>query len=207
MKYLLLLPLIAFSLFASEKVAPDDYIPGPVLNTDGTVWSEDFEDADISDWTIDGTQNWALSASYAHTGSYGLKYDWGYDHDTRAITPEIVLPTADYFEISWWWEGSYYWMVDPNDNCTFSVEIIEVGDPWPGTVLWTENDNDPFPFENFTWYNQFVTIDDTWSGKTIQLGFHVVGNDDACIGLDDIIISDFLVALERQTWAEIKSVF
>lgn len=206
MKYLLVLPLIAFLVLASEKVAPGYYIPGPALNTDGTVWSEDFEDGDISDWTIDGTQNWALSTDYAHTGTYGLQYAWGYSHDTRAITPEITLPTAGSFEISWWWEGSYYWMVDV-DHSTFSVEIIESGGTWPGTVLWTENDNDPFPFESFTWYNQFVTLDDTWSGKTIQLGFHLVGNDDADVGLDDILIIDYSVSLERETWAEIKSIF
>lgn len=207
MKYLLFLPLVAFLVFASEKVAPDDYIFESSLNTDGTVWSEDFEDGDISDWVIDGTQNWSLSTSNVHSGSYGLDYEWGFLHDTRAITPEIVLPTAGSFEISWWWNGSYYWMVDPNDNCTFSVEIIDVSDTWPGTVLWTENDNDPFPFETWVWYNQFVTLDETWSGKTIHVGFHVVGDDDAHIGLDDIMIIDYPVALERQTWAEIKSIF
>lgn len=205
MKYLLLLPLLAFLLVASDKVDPDDYIFEPALNTDGTVWSDDFEDGDISDWVIDGTQNWVLSAAYAHTGSWGLQYAWGYSQNTRAISPAIVLPTAGSFEISWWWEGSYYWMVDPNDNCTFSVEIMDVGDTW--VVLWTENDNDPFPFENFIWYNQFVTLDASWSGKTVQFGFHAVGNDDADIGLDDIMLVDFPVSLERETWAEIKSIF
>lgn len=206
MKYLLVLPLLAFLLFASDRVAPNDYIFKPAPNTDGTVWSDDFEDNDISDWTIDGTMNWGLGTN-PHSGTYGIQYEWGYLQDTRAATPQIVLPAASTFEISWWWSGSYYWMVDPNDHSTFSIEVIEVGNPWPGTVFWTENDNDPFPFTSWVYYNQFVTLDETWSGKTIQIGFHVVGDDDATIYVDDVMLQDFPVALERETWGEIKSIF
>lgn len=75
-------------------------------------------------------------------------------------------------------------MIDPFDNGTLTVRIIESGGTWPGTVLWSENDNDPMPFENWVCYNQFVTLDDTWSGKTIQLGFHAVGDDDAFMRID-----------------------
>lgn len=78
----------AFLLFGSDKVAPDNYIYEHAPNTDATVWGDDFEDGDISEWVSDGTQNWALSST-THAGIWSFAYTWGYNQDTRAIPPEI----------------------------------------------------------------------------------------------------------------------
>jgi hypothetical protein len=176
--------LLVLAAFAAPKSA-DGYNlhPGPEPNGDTELWSDDFNDGEAGDWTMEGTPLWMVDSGYAYEGSYGLSYSWGYDQDARAISPEMTIPAgATEIEFTWAWQGSYYWMEDPYDHCTFTIEFREVGEDW--VEVWDETQNDPYPFDSWVWYEQLVELDGSWAGKTVQMSFHAVGDDDADIGVD-----------------------
>ncbi len=170
-----------------------------------TIWMEDFEDGDISDWTITGTANWVLydNEFQAHTGDFSLQYVWfsPWPHDTRAVTPSFSLPAAGEFIFKWWWSGSYQYFVAVNNGDVFiEVRDISSGD-W--IVLW--NEGEAGVYTGFEWYEQTETLDASWSGKTVQFAFHIVASDAHYWYIDDIVLEYSLATLDNSTWGEIKA--
>lgn len=169
------------------------------------VWTEGFEDGDISDWTITGTANWALydNEFQAHTGDFSLEYNWHspWPHDTRAVTPSFTLPASEKVDFTWWWSGSYNYFVQVDNGDAFTeVRDINGGD-W--IVLWSENDAGIYT--GFEWYEQTETLDASWSGKTVQFAFHIVASDAHYWYIDDLELSYTTTALQNTTWGRIKA--
>ncbi|MCD4777182.1 MAG: hypothetical protein K8S15_14185 [Candidatus Aegiribacteria sp.] len=169
------------------------------------VWTEGFEDGDISDWTITGTANWALydNEFQAHTGDFSLEYNWHspWPHDTRAVTPSFTLPVSGKVDFTWWWSGSYNYFVQVDNGDAFTeVRDINGGD-W--IVLWSENDAGIYT--GFEWYEQTETLDASWSGKTVQFAFHIVASDAHYWYIDDLELSFTTTALQNTTWGRIKA--
>ena len=170
-----------------------------------TIWTDGFEDGNISDWTITGTANWALydNEYQAHTGDFSLQYNYHapWPHDTRAITPEFILPAAGEFDFTWWWSGSYNYFVQVDNGDAFT-EVRDInGGNW--IVLWSENDAGTYT--GFEWYEQTETLDASWSGKTVQFAFHIIASDAHYWYIDDIELSYTSNALEHITWGRIKT--
>lgn len=169
------------------------------------IWTDDFEDGDISDWTITGTANWSLydNEFQAHSGDFSLQYNYHspWPHDTRIVTPAFTLPSAGEFDFTWWWSGSYNYFVQQDNGDAFTEVRDTSGGEW--IVLWSENDAGVYT--GFQWYQQTEILDSSWSGKTVQFAFHIIATDAHYWYIDDTGLSYTTNAIERVTWGSIKA--
>src|SRR5690606_24701646 len=72
------------------------------VNAQTTIWSDDFEDQDISDWTLldedgDGFNFIPYDPSIAQNGEVNYMSSQSYDFDAGALTPDnwAVSPAID----------------------------------------------------------------------------------------------------------------
>lgn len=209
MRRLIILPLLLAGLAAAQlKTAPEETTVAPPPPRGAELWwSDDFDDGDLDGWSVEGDLVWSISSQYRRGDSgWGVVYNWGYDQDTRLTSQQLDLPgvSTDSLTLYWWWQGSYYWMVAPEDNGDLYVEVQPVDDTaW--YALWDEEDNIPFPFSDWTWYRQSVDLSE-YAGQSVYICFHVNGDDDADIGLDEVEIHyEALTAVEDSSWGGIKA--
>lgn len=175
---------------------------------------EGFEDTTLfppSGWDvveISGTQGgitpipWHLSISpepFQHTGIGGTSYGWGYDLDGWLRILSLDFSLLSFVELSFWWMSSYYWHVFPNDNGDLFVKVsTDGGFSWD--TLWTFGDSlavitsgCPWPWGDWTWYQATLDLS-AYCGETdVTIGFHVVADDNADIGMDDILLDTIQV--------------
>jgi len=158
-------------------------VPAPPVGN--VMFEDDFETGVfIDEWElVTGASNsWEISDAYAFEGVYGAAVSWGYTIDTWLITPEISVD--DDHIVSFAWEGSYYWSVDPNDNCDLFIQVsIDGGTTWD--PIWTFGDIGVW--DNFTWYETSLDLA-AYSGEDVLIGFNVVGNDNADTGIDNVYV-------------------
>jgi hypothetical protein len=145
-------------------------------------------------WTsiVNNTYTWQESTYNPFEGAANAHcwYDDMYSgtQDEWMISPSIDLTTGgtNWF-LNFWWLGSYYWSVDPNDNCDLTIYITtDDGTTW--TELW--NEHDAGVFTNWTWYE--VTIDLTaYLGESdVKFGIQYYGYDGAEFGVDAFAVND-----------------
>jgi hypothetical protein len=160
-----------------------------------TVLTEGFEgswpppgwsDPDL--WTQD------CSGYYMHTGLCGAYLAWGYGLDEWLITPPVTVGTGSH--LKFWWESSYYWSVDPNDNADLFVKISTNGGSSWSSPLWTFGDSamvvnsgGPWPWTSFIMYEATIDLS-AYSGSAL-IAFHIVANDNADIAIDDVLVESF----------------
>src|SRR5690554_308228 len=141
-------------------------------------------------WTLNST-NAAFSwgqASTAHTGTNSAEvvYDPALAPQNESLlTPVLDLTSATNPRLIFWFNMSYYWSVDPEDNYDFTVSIT---DGTTTTPLWSEVDYGIFV--NWEWNE--VTIDLTpYAGSSnMQIVFNYTGTDGAALNLDDVLINE-----------------
>ena len=155
----------------------------PVSGDDS--FSDDFEAGVFTEgWElVQGSSNfWEISDAYAFEGVFGAAVIWGYTIDTWLITPEIAVG-ADHV-VSFAWEGSYYWSVDPNDNCDLFIQVsTDGGSSWD--PIWTFGDIGVW--ENWIWYETSLDLS-AYAGETVMIGFNVVGDDNGDTAIDNIYV-------------------
>ena len=148
-------------------------------------FSDDFEAGVFADgWElIQGSGNyWQISANYAYQGAYGAYVPWGYTIDTWLITPEIEIGANHV--VSFAWESSYYWSVDPYDNCDLFIQVsTDGGTTW--NSIWTFGDIGVWV--NWTWYETSLDLS-AYAGQTVLIGFNEVGDDNADVGIDNVYV-------------------
>jgi lysyl endopeptidase len=163
----------------------------------GGSFTDGFESGDFSNWgdvvegpgTIGdvGFPYWYVQNSepnYIFEGSYSAVVNWGYNLDTWIITPEVdaSVNTVVTFE----WQSSYYWSVDPNDNADMFVKVsTDGGTSWDN--LWTFGEIGVW--DNFTWYETTLDLS-AYSGSAIQVAFNVVANDNGDVALDNVYVGE-----------------
>src|SRR5690606_4848600 len=133
------------------------------------------------------TLTWAQAAN-PHTGTYSAQVEYDpalVPQDEDLISPVLDLTAATNPRLVFWFNMSYYWGVDPNDNYDFNVSIT---DGTTTTPLWSETDLGVF--NNWEWYE--ITIDLTaYAGSNnMQLVFNYTGSDGASLTLDYVLVEE-----------------
>ena len=185
---------IPYGLSAEIVNTNDVILTWNSYNENPGVFSDGFETGDLSLWdeVIEGSGTpgdvgnayWYEidDPSSSYEGDHAAIVNWGYTIDTWMISPSFEA--TDTSIVSFAWNSSYYWHVDPYDNGDLFVKVSADG----GTVwdtLWTFGDIGVW--ENWTWYETTIDLSD-YAGQTIQLAFQVVADDNADITIDNVYI-------------------
>lgn len=169
----------------------------PVFNSKNNIIYEDFEAGIMppAGWTIltDTTpQTWDTATFDPHSGSYYAHclYDetlFG-TQDERLITPVFDLRGISSVVLSFYFQFSQYWGINPNDNYDLYVlASIDSGLTFPDTI-WHELDTDTSVWTSFEWVNAQVDLADYIGDSTVALAFVYYGFNGAEAALDDIWI-------------------
>ncbi|GAB4295401.1 MAG: hypothetical protein Kow0068_20030 [Marinilabiliales bacterium] len=161
-----------------------------VISTFG--WVDDFESGAIPCWSIvsNNTETWYLddgTNSSPNSGTYDMVVD--YDANLNAQEEYLYSPIFDLTsiaspEITFFWNMSYYWAVNPYDN--YDVFLIATGDG--GTTwdtLWTEPTDS---FDNWVWYDTTLSLLTYTNVTDFQFAFLYEGLDGAAVYIDDVKI-------------------
>jgi hypothetical protein len=142
-------------------------------------------------WTtiVNNPYTWEVGTYAPYEGSAYATclYDETYtgDQDEWLITP--VLDLAGKYVLDFWWNGSYYWSVDPYDNCDLSVWIsLDGGSSWTAE-LW--NSDNVGEFTNWEWYNAVVDLSAFNGESNVKLAFVYTGYDGAQFSVDAVGIN------------------
>jgi subtilisin family serine protease len=114
-----------------------------------TVWNDDFDDGDISNWITGGTNDsWGVTGEYNRSSSYSLT-DFPYGDyvggtDSYAQTELIDLSSSAGTKLTFWWKGdipesgdysSVQASTDGTSWTTLNLKIgSQIGQLWYGTV-------------------------------------------------------------------------
>jgi hypothetical protein len=153
--------------------------------------SEDFEGTwPPTGWTIETTNpnfTWQEEAGFPINGNASATVLYDPDlvpQDESLISPLFTVPTGS--ALSFVFQMSYFWAVDPNENYDFIVSIsTDSGATW--TPLWDESALGVFmSFDNIA-----VSIPLTaYEGQTnVKVKFQYVGVDGAALVLDDVLVA------------------
>jgi hypothetical protein len=169
--------------------------------SDAVSLTEGFEGGVVppTGWTL--VQNsvpvnpytWSIATYAPHSGVYNMHCE--YD-DTYSGTQDewLISPTFDFSsdlsaQMSFWWNMSYYWSVDPYDNCDLNIRVsTDGGATWSPTILW--NEDAIGVFTSWTWYQAIVDLS-LYTGpgfNNVKIAFQYYGYDGAEISVDDIEI-------------------
>jgi hypothetical protein len=199
--------LVAFSVLANDLNNGNDTLAvASVCNPWIVVGQEGFEGATWppDGWdtlNVAGTQGtdplpifWNQNTAYVHSGTYAANFGWGYTLDGWLRWKTADLTAYNGYRLSFWWDASYYWSVDPNDNCDLFVKVSpDSGVTWD--TLWTFGDQTMvgnsgvvWPWVNWTWYQSTLDLSAYAHLPNVWIGFQLVGNDDAEVGIDDVVL-------------------
>ncbi len=158
-------------------------------------WEEGFEGTTFppTGWTqvqVNASQTWIAYTDDYHSGSQAVSC--AYDDNLQAqdevlMTPIIDLSSLTTPELAFWFNMSYYWAVDPNNNYDLKVQATTDGGATT-TDLWSEADFGTF--SSWTWYEVKLNLSAYSSTSNFQLIFRYVGTDGAQAIIDDISIQE-----------------
>jgi PKD repeat protein len=157
-------------------------------------FADDFESGTFDAWgeviegsaTAGGDQEpyWTIYDVDPYEGAYDASCGWGYNVDTWLITPPIEITSNT--KVTFAWNSSYYWEVDPNDNGDLFVKVsTDGGTTWD--ALWTFGDIGEW--DSWTWYETMVDLS-AYAGQTVLVAFNNVGDDNAQVNLDNVFIGE-----------------
>ncbi len=194
------LPLSISRQYANDlKKSPVHTAPRPAMADKVDVLFEGFEGGIIppTGWTVvvNNTYTWEIDTYAPFEGVYNATclYDDTYsgDQDEWLISPVIDLGTSSWV-LEFAWNGSYYWSVDPYDNCDLTVKISDDG----GTTwddLWNEDAEGVFT--NWQWYEEMISLS-AYSGN-VQIAFVYTGYDGAQLSFDAVSVNDGAIPTGR----------
>ena len=137
-----------------------------------TVWSDDFDDGDISNWSTGGTNNaWGVTDEYNRSFSNSLT-DFPYSDyiggtDSYAQTEPIDLSSSAGSKLIFWWKGDipesgdYFSVQASTDGTSWTTLYLKIGSQfgqfWYGTVpSFVEATADLGPYDgSITFYLRF----------------------------------------------------
>lgn len=166
-----------------------------VINTKADLFYESFEGTIFppTGWTkIDGTtvalNQWKRDGLSPNTGSWGARVEYSVNTQNEwLITPTVDLTTLNVPVLEFWWNMSYYWGVDPNDNYDFRIKVsTNGGTTW--TTIWTEDSAGSF--ESFKYLKKEISLVPYQTSTTFKVAFQYQGADGADLYIDDIRIGE-----------------
>jgi hypothetical protein len=166
------------------------------------ILSESFEGTSFppANWELQSSSSntWKTSSGYTISGDTpiqinpydGQKFVYIQWHGTQSQNEWLITPTLDLKDISglalsFYFNGSYYWSVSPNDNCDLKVKA-KIGDgSW--TDIWNEENYGQW--STYEWHNVFLTNLSEYEGKSaVKFAFVYTGTDGANFNIDKIFI-------------------
>ncbi|MDF1544987.1 MAG: GEVED domain-containing protein [bacterium] len=169
----------------------------PVMLPAADLLSEGFEGGLVppTGWTntVNNPYTWESDSYAPYEGTYYAScfYDESYSgtQDEWLISPSIDLTSGgSAWTLSFFWQGSYYWSVDPNPNCDLEVYFsTDGGATWIGPV-WDENGIGVF--DNWVWYNTTLPLTAYLGETDFKFAFRYAGYDGAQFSIDAITIND-----------------
>lgn len=164
--------------------------------SDKSIFFEGFEGGVVppTGWTavVNNPFTWEIDNYAPYEGTYNATclYDETYagTQDEWLVSPTIDLSGGTY-ALDMWWNGSYYWSVDPYDNCELEVWIsIDDGATWL-VQLWGEDEFGEFV--NWEWNNSIIDLSPFAGESTVKIGIRYFGYDGAQFGVDAIDIYEY----------------
>jgi hypothetical protein len=165
----------------------------PPITAPDNFW-DSFEDGTFNAWGEfiqgpgvpgeGGNAYWHVANSInPFDGIKGAFINWGYNINTWLITPELyITPTS---KLTFAFNTSYYWHVDPNPNGDLWVKVsTDGGNTW--TSIWREEDYGPFT--SFEWCPVSLNLA-AYAGQVVKIAFNMIGNDNATWDLDAVKVT------------------
>jgi hypothetical protein len=114
-------------------------------------------------------------------------------YDEINVDPQdewLMSPAMDFaggkYVLNFWWNGSYYWSVDPYDNCNLEVWISLDGGATFALQLF--NSDDYGVFTSWQWNNSIVDLTPYKDESNVVIAFRYFGQDGAQFSLDAVSI-------------------
>ena len=163
-------------------------------DADAVLFYEGFEDGTPPPtWTsvVNNPFTWEGNdyAPYAGTWNATCLYDETYsgNQDEWLISPSYNLSDGTTWFLDFWWNGSYYWSVDPYQNCELTVYISpDGGSNW--LFLWDQLTVGAF--DSYIWYNQQIDLTTYLSFTDVKFAFVYTGYDGAQFNVDAVEVND-----------------
>lgn len=183
-------PTLKANPFQSEGLTPAaDKSPNQLL-------FEGFESGTVPPpgWTATifnpAGSTWTVGSYSPYEGSYyaTIYYDASYSGNQNEwlISPALDFGGSKYL-LDFWWFASYYWSVDPYDNCDLSVWIsIDGGNSWL-MELWNEDQYGVFT--TWEWNNTVLDLSVFKDESNVKIAFVYTGYDGAQMAVDAISIN------------------
>lgn len=159
----------------------------------GQYLTEGFETAvPPAGWTltqVNTSETWTLSTAIvpnSGAASAQVVYDPALvPQDETLTTPVLDLSASVNPRLKFWFNMSYYWAIDPNDNYDF---VVSATDGTTETVLWQEADFGVF--DSFVWYEVELNLAAYAGQSNVQIIFNYNGVDGASLNLDDVLVEE-----------------
>ncbi len=160
--------------------------------------SEGFESGSVppAGWSTvvtnpGATFNW-YPGTYTFEGLYSAEvlYDPALvAQDEWLISPVLDLTgvTSD-IRVEFYWDMSYFWGVDPNDNYDLELRISTDGGATFPTLLWDESGEGVFG--DYVYYKEVVSLAAYMGSSSVVLAWRYVGVDGAQANVDFINVTD-----------------
>ncbi|MFH1686248.1 MAG: choice-of-anchor J domain-containing protein, partial [bacterium] len=144
-------------------------------------------------WTsiVNNPETWGVGDYAPYEGSYyaSCLYDASYtgNQNEWLISPSYDLSDGTTWYLDYWWNGSYYWSVDPYPNCTLTVYISpDGGTSW--MYLWSQYDEGVFT--NWQWYNEQIDLTAYLAFTDVKFAIVYTGYDGAQFSVDAFGVND-----------------
>jgi len=158
----------------------------------GQYLSEGFESGvPPAGWTLNDTNpafSWGTNNFNPHGGLYSAQVTYDPDlvpQNEDLITPVLDLTSATNPRLIFWFNMSYYWGVDPENNYDFNVGIT---DGTTTTPLWSETELGVFV--NWEWNEVIIDLTAYAGTNNMQIVFNYTGIDGAALDIDDVLINE-----------------
>jgi len=162
--------------------------------SDKQLMFEGFEGAfPPTNWTtvVNNTYTWEQGTYAPYEGTYYATclYDETYSgtQDEWLISPSMDFAGTKYV-LDFWWNGSYYWSVDPYDNCDLEVWVSTDGGATFPTKVWDEDSYGEFT--NWEWNNSVVDLSAFKDESDVKIAFRYYGYDGAQLSVDAFAINE-----------------
>ncbi|MEA3282137.1 MAG: S8 family serine peptidase [Euryarchaeota archaeon] len=168
-------------------------------NGPGLLWygplSEGFEDGVMppAGWkrVITSAPTWTVSTDpkYVHSGGYSAVCEWGYDpfspQDEWLISRPLNMSDWGNATLTFWWESSYTWMVDPYNNFDLLVKVSsDGGRNWE--TVW--NCDETCVFSDWVWYEAVIDLSAYQGNSSVLIAWNYIGDDGHDFVIDDIVV-------------------
>lgn len=144
------------------------------------------------------TNTWTRTTGYTigettvapKTGSYFAYVPWqAVNQDEQLTTITFDFSALSQPNLSFWFSGSYYWSVDPSNNCELSVRASVSNGSW--STIWSSDNHQGFSTAAaYAWLLANIDISQFAGENNVRLQFRYTGNDGAHFAIEDIVVEN-----------------